>query len=187
MRKDSTEWDRVYKNTSHFCRGDIQYSVTNRGKFTELLVYANGGLEHLKDKNKVFFEQRYQGLEIFHTPTFYNCPDAFNDAKRYALADPVLQHYYEVNRLNLKQGLDKMINVGDSVYRKNDISQVGEVVEVDEVKGRYRVLWPGYPDQDQFYMSNRPKRTWLKGSALEKQIIVKVQESSPSVLQSAPE
>ena len=177
MRKDSIEWSRVYENTSHFCRGDTQYSVTNRGKFTELLVYAGGSFNHIRDKSKNFMGQRYQVLEIFHTPTFYSCPDPFEDAKRYALADPVLQRYYEVHRLDLRQGLDKMINLGDSVYRKNDLSQVGEVVEVDEVKGRYRVLWPGYPDQEQSYNSNRPKRTWLKGSALEKRVMIQVQES----------
>lgn len=55
--------------------------------------------------------------------------------------------------------------VGAKVHRtKERTSEIGEIVEING--DRVRVLWPGFPDEDQRYNYNRPKRTWIKKSTL---------------------
>lgn len=56
------------------------------------------------------------------------------------------------------------ITIGDKVTRKDPTDKTrGEVVEIAE-DGRIRVLWEGDPQS--YYSAHRPKRTWLRASAL---------------------
>jgi hypothetical protein len=59
-----------------------------------------------------------------------------------------------------------MFLLKDKVSRLKDRPQVGEVVEICEQTQRCRVQWPGDPISS--YNADRPKRTWVKWTALRK-------------------
>ena len=67
-----------------------------------------------------------------------------------------------------------MLKITDRVYRANDkyrANEFGSIVEIDDATQRARVLWDGNPaavaanPESNYY---RPKRTWMKLTALKK-------------------
>ncbi len=82
MIKDC-DWTKPYCSVSHYCRDNIQYSITDYGNFVELMTYS--WISYTLVSQRYFFKQKFEKDCVNDSKRYWNCgKNAIKYAKLFA-------------------------------------------------------------------------------------------------------